>query len=147
MNITRTPEAVMRLYLKEVARKGRMELIDEITTSDMVDEANQIFGGPAGRAGLVAHIAGFRKNISDYSLTIHHIVGNDSQAMAWWSFTGRHVGPWLGVPATGARVESTVFSLFDFEEGLISRYRLYLSAIIGDKTVLFDTSKPGGGLR
>ena len=53
----------MRTYLEEVVARGRLELIEELTNANMVDEANQAFGGPPGRAGLAAHAKGFRRNI------------------------------------------------------------------------------------
>jgi predicted ester cyclase len=131
----------MRTYLLEVGGAGRLELIDEIAQPDMVDEANQAFGGPPGRAGLVAHVIGFRRNLSDLDVTINEIVAGHNQVMAWWSFTGTHVGRWLGRPPTGEPLGGTVFSFFDLTDGLISRYRLWLHVAFDDP-VTFDSSNP-----
>lgn len=133
------PAEVLRRYLEEVAIQGRVELIDELAHPDVIDEANQMFGGPAGREGLVAHVVGFRRNISDARYTIERIVGDDRTAMAWWRFTGTHVGPWLGVPPTNGPVSATVFSLFEVSEGRVERYRLYLRTDLDGGRVL-DTS-------
>ncbi len=135
-------ERLMRIYLEEVVVKGRLELIDELAHPDMVDEANQAFGGPAGRPGLVAHVQGFNRNIENLDLTVERIVANDDSVMAWWSFSGVHAGPWLGRPPTGQPIEVTVFSFFDLLDGRISRYRLWLHAGF-DEPVVFDTSRPG----
>lgn len=135
-----TPAQLMRTYLTEVA-EGRTELIEELAQPDMVDEANAAFGGPPGRAGLVAHVVGFRRNIGDLRITIDRIVAGNDEVMAWWSFTGTHVGPWLGRPATGREVTGTVFSFFDLEDGRISRYRVWLHADLGE-SVVFDSSRP-----
>ena len=105
----------------------------------MVDEANQMFGGPTGRDGLRAHVVGFQRNIADAAYTIECIVGDDTTAMAWWRFTGTHVGPWLGVPPTHGPVSATVFSLFEVSDGLVHRYRLYLRTDLDGGRVL-DTS-------
>lgn len=131
----------MRTYLLDVGGAGRLELIDEIAHADMVDEANQAFGGPTGRAGLVAHVVGFRRNVADLDVIINKIVPGDDQVMAWWSFTGTHVGPWLGQPPTGEPITGTVFSFFQLTDGLISHYRLWLHAGFGDP-VTFDSSNP-----
>lgn len=135
-------ETLMRTYLVDVVAAGRLELIEELAHPDMVDEANQAFGGPPGRDGLVAHVTGFRRNIEDLQVTIERIVGNDDSVMAWWSFTGMHTGPWLAVPPTGNPIEGTVFSLFDLVDGRLSRYRLWLHAGFDDPVVL-DTSRLG----
>ncbi len=138
--MARTPTEIMKTYLIEVGGKGRLDLIDEIAHPDMIDEANQAFGGPPGRAGLVAHVKGFRKNLSDITSDIHQIIGGDDQVMAHWSFTGRHTGPWLGRAPTGQIVSANVFSFFTLKGGLISRYRLWMCAEM-DEVVIFDSSK------
>lgn len=149
-----TPEQLLRSYLQDVVVGGRLELVDELAHPDMVDEANRLFGGPSGRAGLVAHAKAFRRHIEDVQVSIERIVGNDDSAMAWWSFSGIHAGPWLGRAPTGERIEVTVFSCFDVMDGRISRYRLWLCAEF-DEPVVFDTSRgqpprtlrPSGGPR
>ncbi len=134
-------EALMRTYLEQVVAKGELDLIEQMAHADMVDEANQAFGGPAGRAGLVAHVKGFLRCIDDVELTVERIVGNGDMVMAWWSFSGVHVGPWLGQPPTGKPIQATVFSFFDLVDGRITRYRLWLNAAF-DEPVIFDSSRP-----
>ena len=134
-------EALMRTYLERVVANDELGLIDELAHTDMVDEANQAFGGPVGRAGLVAHAKGFNRCIKDLELTIERIVGNDDTVMAWWSFSGVHAGPWLGRKPTGERIHATVFSFFDLVDGRISRYQLWLHAGF-DEPVVFDSSRP-----
>src|SRR5262245_50820897 len=138
----RTPDEVMQTYLSEVVADGRLELIEEMTQPDMVDEANQAFGGPRGRNGLVAHVVGFRRNVGELRLSIDRIVAGTDEVMAWWSFTGIHVGPWLGRTPTGGPLSGTVFSFFDLVDGRISRYRVWLHAAFQDKQVVFDSSRP-----
>ena len=65
-------EDLMRTYLTEVVQGGRLELIEELAHADMVDEANQMFGGPPGREGLVQHVVGFRKYITDLKIAPFH---------------------------------------------------------------------------
>lgn len=124
----RDPAQLMRIYLDEVVREGRLERIEEIAWEDMVDEANQAFGGPPGRAGLVAHVVGFRRNVTGLSLAINQIVAGRDAVMAWWSFEGVHSGPWLGRMPTGKAVSGTVFSFFDLRDGRVARYGLWLQA-------------------
>ena len=135
----------METYLTEVVEGGRLELIDELARPDMVDEANQAFGGPPGRAGLVAHVVGFRRNGGDLHLAVERVVAGAGPAgdevMAWWSFTGTHIGPWLGKAPTGEAISGTAFSFFELTEGSISRYRVWLHANLAEP-VVFDSSHP-----
>ena len=135
-----SPSALMRTYLTDVACDGRLELIEQLAQPDMVDEANQAFDGPAGRAGLVAHVKGFRKHIGALAIDIEKIVAGADEVMAHWSFTGTHDGPWLGVAPTGERIHGTVFSFFELQEGRISRYRLWLHTDL-DGGMVFDSSR------
>ena len=132
---------LMETYLLEVVAAGRLELIDELAMPDMVDEANQAFGGPAGRAGLVAHVKGFRKALDGLRLSVDRIVANDDEVMAWWSFAGVHVRPWLGRPPTGGEISGTVFSFFELVDGRVDRYRVWLHTVL-DEPVVFDSSRP-----
>lgn len=141
ISMKRTPYDIMETYLTEVGSKGRLELIKDLAHPDMVDEANQAFGGPPGRDGLVAHVKGFRKALDAPQFFIDRIVAGPDDVMAWWSFTGTHVGPWLNRAPTDNPVSGTVFSFFELREGRIARYRLWLCAIF-DRPVVFDSSRP-----
>jgi predicted ester cyclase len=131
----------METYLRDVVADGRLDLIEELALPNMVDEANQAFGGPPGRAGLVAHVGGFRRNVGDLAVTVERIVAGTDTVMAWWPFTGTHVGPWLNRAPTGQPISGTAFSFFDLRDGRISRYRIWLHALL-DEPVVFDSSRP-----
>ena len=131
----------METYLIEVGQNARLDLIKNIAQPDMIDEANRAFGGPAGRDGLVSHVKAFHRQIGEIKIEIKQIVGNESEVMAHWSFTGIHRGPWLGRKATGKEVSANVFSFFTLKSGLISYYRLWLHAML-DVPVIFDSSRP-----
>ncbi|MEM7403859.1 MAG: ester cyclase [Pseudomonadota bacterium] len=143
----RTACELMRTYLVDVAQKGELGLLDDMAHEDMVDEANAAFGGPPGRAGLRQHVVGFRRHISDLSLEIQRIVGADDAVMAWWSFTGTHVGPWLGRSPSGQPVSATVFSFFELRDARISRYRLWLCAEFPEPVIFDSSNVPPRSLR
>lgn len=136
----------METYLRDVVADGRLDLIEELALPDMVDEANQAFGGPPGRAGLVAHVVGFRRNVGELAVTVERIVAGTDTVMAWWSFTGTHVGLWLNRPPTGKPISGTAFSFFDLRDGRISRYRIWLHALL-DVPVVFNSSRPDAPAR
>lgn len=142
MTAQRTPRQIMETYLGDIAVEGRLELLEEIALPDMIDEANQAFNGPPGREGLVAHVYGFRRNVTDLQVNVDRIVAGESDVMAWWSFTGTHTGPWLGRPPTGREITGNVFSFFDLKDGRISFYRLWLCALFEGEAVILDSSRP-----
>lgn len=139
--MTLSPTKLMEAYLTEVVAEGRVARIADLAHPDMVDEANQQFGGPPGRDGLVAHAVGFRRAVGGVQVMIDRIVAGPDQVMAQWSFAGTHDGRWLGRPATGEPISGTVFSFFTLRDGKISRYALWLHAML-DAPVTFDSSRP-----
>lgn len=139
--VTLTPAQLMQTYLTEVVGNGRLELIEQLARPDMVDEANQAFGGPPGRNGLVAHVVGFRRNVGDLAVTVERVVANDDEVMGWWSFTGTHIGPWLNQTPTDGPISGTAFSFFELVDGQISRYRVWLHAALATP-IVFDSSNP-----
>lgn len=129
----------MRTFISDVVGKGNLSLLDELSQPDMVDEANVLFGGPSGRAGLVAHVKGFHKNIAKSKVRIHRIIGNETQVMCWWSFEGIHIGPWMNLAPTKEPVRATVFSFFSLRDNRISCYQLWLHADVSPHpTQVFD---------
>ena len=44
----------MRVYLEDIVAVSQIELIESISHTDMIEEANPAFGGPNGREGLIA---------------------------------------------------------------------------------------------
>ena len=142
----RTPSELIRTYLIEVVRDGHIDLIDELALPDMVDEANLAYGGPPGRAGLRQHVIGFRRHITELELSIERVVADDQQVMAWWSFHGRHTGPWLGKAPTGEPIDGTVFSFFDLARSRIARYGVWLHAGF-EPPVVFDSGAALGRAR
>jgi len=133
-------ETLMRTYLEEVVARGRLELVEELSNADMVDEANLAFGGPPGRTGLKAHVEAFRRSTGNLQVAVDRIVAGTDTVMAWWSFTGLHIGPLFGRQPTGKAIRGTVFSFFDLVDGRISRYRLFCHAELPESVVL-DTSR------
>lgn len=132
---------LIQTFLTEVVGNGKLDLIPSIAREDMIDEANRAFDGPPGIDGLVAHVKGFRRNIANATLEIVEVAGDESSVMAWWTFRGNHVGPWLDLAPSGEVITGTVFSFFRLQDGLISHYRLWLHSD-AEGGVTFDSRQP-----
>ena len=131
---------IMDMFLNTIVKTGKLDLINEnLAHSDMIDEANVIFGGPVGITGLKLHVKGFHKNISNSKVKVENILASDDKVMGWWSFEGIHSGPWLNVTPTNEHCSANVFSYFDLQDGKVSRYHLSLKTMLDGKEITLNT--------
>jgi predicted ester cyclase len=84
-------KAADRRYVEEVLNQGNMEVIDELRTDDV--------------QGIRERVTRFRTAFPDLQVTIETQVAEDDWAVMRLIFHGTHLGPFLGVPPTGKRVE------------------------------------------
>ncbi len=116
---------VMRRYLEEVAGKGKLELIPELAAEDMEDHSNDI----PGRAGLEAHVTGFRRCIPDIQVTVQRVIASSDEVVGVWRWRGTHSAELFGVPATGRALDVTVASIFKMRDGKIIDYVVVAGAL------------------
>ena len=115
-------EEVMRRYLTEVAMEGKLSVISEIAAEDMLDHSQP----EPGRDGLERHVSGFRALIPDVQIVINNIVADEDEVVGIWTWCGKPVAEFLGVPA-GNEMECKVASLFKLRDGLIVDYSLIVA--------------------
>lgn len=118
---------VMRRYLTEVVAQGKLELIDELAAEDMVDHTQSI----PGRAGLVAHVRGFRDRNRDLELNVERIIASDDEVVGIWTWRATHSTDMYGVPATGRKIEVRVASIFRLRAGMLVDYEVISDALAG----------------
>lgn len=118
-------EEVMRIYLKEVGEKGKLELLNDIAAEDMIDHAAVEAGLGTGRSGLENHVRYFRQCIPDGKVTIERIVASEDEVVGVWRVRGTHSENLFGVPATGKIIEWKNASIFRLKDGKIIEYKVF----------------------
>ncbi len=116
---------VMRRYLEEVVGEGKLELIPELAAEDMEDHSSDI----PGRAGLEAHVTGFRRCIPDVEVTVQRVIASSDEVVGVWRMRGTHSAELFGVPATGRALDITVASIFKMRDGKIVDYMVVSGAL------------------
>lgn len=132
---------VMTTYVHQVIGEARTELLDELANQDMVDLAVVAAGGPTGIEGLRLHVNAAIAVMSDRSTDIKRIIASDDEVVAWWTVTGVHAAPFLGVETTGRRFTVTAFSFFRMRDGRIAEYEFWVDAL-GSLQQLTGTAAP-----
>lgn len=99
VSIESNKEVVRRFYA-EVINDRDVDAIDEILTADFTHN-----GEARGREGQKQAVRAFLGGFSDLNNRIELMVGEGDRVAAHQTWTGTHDGEFLGVPATGRRVE------------------------------------------
>lgn len=85
---------------------------------DLYDENVVLHGFPAGllpgMAGLKAFYSGLWKAFPDGRLELSNVVAQGDRVATMYAFTATHQGEFMGVPATGKRVEVTGMTILRF---------------------------------
>lgn len=101
---------VARRFPEEVASEGRIELIDELCTPDVVDHSP--LGEVEGREALKAQLTDLRNAFGDFTATVEDIVAEGDTVAMRVTLRGTHEGEFMGIGPTGAdfEVENSVFT-------------------------------------
>lgn len=114
--------ATINLLYDRFFSLAEYDLADTLFASDLQIPAfhGEILSGPQHAIALVqAWHAGF----SDISEHAEQIVVDGDQAMAFFHFSGTHIGPFGGVRASGRPVEMRGADWFRFVDGKIAEWR------------------------
>jgi steroid delta-isomerase-like uncharacterized protein len=101
-------KAVVRRSIEESVR-GNLDAIDELYAADFIDH-NPFPGQAPDRAGLKQSQAMVRASWADQHTTIEDQIAEGDRVVSRVTNTARHVGDFLGVPATGKM--ATVAAVF-----------------------------------
>ena len=105
--MSKTPDAVVRAWFKEVWDEGREEAVDRLADAHMIAHG---FGGPGGppmrgTAEFKKLFRMFRQALGDLEIAVERTVTEGEQCAAYCRVKGRHVGDALGGAPTGRPVE------------------------------------------
>jgi hypothetical protein len=123
-------EHLQALIRRHVAAKNFHKMADLLDTlhSQLVIEDVPLQRVFRGREGACEYYRMWWNGVSLlFSPTDHdrHAWTDDGQFMAESRFTGLHTGDFLGIPATGRRVDFRFAVIVSFRDGLLAGERLY----------------------
>ena len=112
-------KVVRRFY--EVFNKKDPNIIKEVISDDYVDYGMQ----PPGRGvqGALNNFEGLFKSFGDLNFNIEEIISVDDRVIARWSGSAKHIGEFLGFPATQKTIQMTGMSFYKIRNGKIVETR------------------------
>ena len=112
-------KALARRWLDEVWNKGDLRLIDELIAPEYVLH-DPTRPGLQGRAGIKESISMFRQAFPDLTFTVEDQVAETDQVVTRYTVQGTHLGPLLGIPATGKQGTITGIDIYRIRNGQIA---------------------------
>jgi steroid delta-isomerase-like uncharacterized protein len=96
-------KAIIRAFVDEVINQGRLERADDLVAPDFI-ELDPLPGQQQGREGLKQIIGVIRAAFPDIHWVMEEMVGEGELVFSRFTWSGTHRGTFLGIPATGRRV-------------------------------------------
>jgi steroid delta-isomerase-like uncharacterized protein len=128
MATTESNKAVIRRFIREVINEDRMDRADDLVVEDFV-ELDPLSGQRQGREGLKEVLRTMRAAFPDMHWVVHEMVAEGDTVVTRFSWTGTHRGAFLGVPATGRRVDVKGVVMDELVGGKMSRSRLLMDSL------------------
>jgi len=96
-------KAKFRLVYDEILNNGKIDLFDEICSTDFVKHT-MTPGESYGIEGSKQSVLMLRKAFPDIKYNVEDMFGEADKIVARWSAKGTHNGDFMGIPPTGKQV-------------------------------------------
>ena len=103
----------------EAIGSHKLELLNDVLTADWLDLPPSP-GQKPGPEGVKPILQGLIDAFPDLGATIEEVIGEEHRAAARVSLSGTHLGPLMGLPASGKYITLSLNEFHTFREGRIS---------------------------
>ena len=114
---------LIKRFYEDVIGGGQINLVDELTTDDLVDHEEGLPGQPSGREGVKFFINAMREAFPDIRVgTVEPVMADGNLEAARVTLTGTHKGELMGVAATNRTVEIESIDIIRVEDGKVAEH-------------------------
>lgn len=114
-------KARFREFIEEVINKRNLAKFDEYLTPDFVEhEVVEPF--PPTRDGVRQLFTGMLSAFPDLKVTINDAIAEGDKVVLRQTWSGTHKGEFMGIPATGKRVEFSVIDIVRMKNGIATEH-------------------------
>ena len=121
-------KAVISRFIEEVMNQGRLDRMDDLVAIDFA-ELDPLPGQRQGREGLKEVIDGMRAAFPDIHWVMDEMVAEGDAVFSYFTWTGTHRGPFLGIPATGRQIRVKGMVLDHVMKGKMSDSRILMDTL------------------
>lgn len=108
--------ALAHRFYDEVLNRGNLDALDELVHDDFV-EHEEMPGLPTDKEAPRAFTAMIREGFPDLQVTIEDMVVEGDKMVVRARFSGTHRGEFMGIPATGQKIDVAAIDVVRIEDG------------------------------
>jgi steroid delta-isomerase-like uncharacterized protein len=123
-----TNKALLRRFVEEIVNQGNITVAPELIAEDFV-ELDPFPGQAPGRAGLIESIERLRTAFPDLIWNLDEMVAEEEKVASSHTWSGTHLGEFLGIAPTGKRVRMTCMIFDTYENGKLKTSRLVMNVL------------------
>lgn len=117
------PKQLINRFVEELWNGRRLDVADAIFAHDCVTHQLQS-GAPdeavsRGPAAIKEHVTGWMASFPDLHFSIEQMVAEDDRVATQLLLEGTHQHAWLGIPATGKKIQIRMFTVHRVRAGKI----------------------------
>jgi steroid delta-isomerase-like uncharacterized protein len=117
---TETNKILARRVFDEVLNGKNLDLLDELAAPDYI-EHSPLPGQGTGIDGIRDRYTMLFKAF-DFHFTVDDVIAEGDKVVLRWTQTGTHIGPLLGMPATGRSSRTTGIEIWRVDDGRLAEH-------------------------
>lgn len=107
-------KAIAHRMYEEAVNGGNIDLFDEILAEDFVEHEEPMPGMPPTRDTVKQFLTAVRNGFPDFHMAVEDMLQEGNKIAARIIMTGTHLGEFMGIPATGNKVEVQTIDFLEF---------------------------------
>ena len=117
------PKQLIGRFVDELWNERRLDVADAIFSNDCV--THQLRSGapvealPRGPEEIKEHLLGWIASFPDLRFTVEQILSEGDRVATQLIMEGTHQSDWMGIPATGKKIQIRLFTIHRVVEGKI----------------------------
>jgi steroid delta-isomerase-like uncharacterized protein len=119
---------IIRAFVDEVINQGKLDRADDLVAQDFI-ELDPLPGQRQGREGLKEIIGVIRTAFPDIHWVMEEMVAEGELVFSRFTWSGTHRGAFLGIPATGRRVNVPGMVLDRLVAGRMAESRILMNTM------------------
>ena len=135
---------------RDVARRfiqawnaGHRDVVDELAHPEITVSYTHYPEPYHGPEAFKKMLAKTHEYFPDLSIDVHNVIADDNQAAVHWTYRGTFQnGEMFGVPADGQSVEVTGTTIYEIEDGVVTREEGVVDNLALMKQIGVDPGRP-----